>query len=91
MMQREIQELINKIALKYDKPVYVIEELFMSQWKFVKERISKEEPSAFKTIKLPKWGKYYLAERKLNHIKSHNKKREDNAGSKNKTDDKPAA
>lgn len=73
MIQREVQEIFKKLAIKYNKPVQVIEEIFLSQWKFLKEKISKpEDIIEFKTVKFPKWGKYYLSENKLKHIKRHN-------------------
>lgn len=73
MIQPEVQEIINRLAKKYNKPVQVIEEIFLSQWRFVKEKISKEDDkmSTYKTIKLPKWGKYYLSVLKLNWIRKH--------------------
>lgn len=74
MIQKEVQELIKQIAKKYNKPIYVIEEVFLSQWKFLKDKISnsKDDMEDFKTIKLPEWGKYYLSESKLAHIRRHN-------------------
>ena len=76
-MQKEIKDLIKKIAKKYNKPEHVIEEIYMSQFQFIKTSISSpEDPSDIKTISLPKWGKYSLSKGKLRWINKHKEKNE---------------
>lgn len=74
MIQPEVQEILIELSVRYNKPIHVIEEIFMSQWKFLKNRISCNDiqKDQFKTIKFPKWGKYSLAKRKLDWIRKHN-------------------
>lgn len=91
MIQKEVHDIIVELAKKFNKPVYVIEEIYLSQWKFLKEKVSQEGKlcNEFKTIKLPKWGKYYLSESKLAHIKRHKEENErrriENTKSSNQT------
>ena len=62
MIQKRIEVLLKEIALKYNKPIYVIEEIFMSQFRLTREQIRSLE---FNTIKLPNWGKYVASNKKV--------------------------
>jgi hypothetical protein len=67
-MQKQIRELIDKVADAHGLPSYVVEEIYLSQWRFVREVIRSGE---CKTVMLPKWGKYLVSSRKLEYIKKH--------------------
>lgn len=60
-MQKRIEDLLKELAIKYTKPIYVIEEIFNSQFKLVTETMRSLE---FKTIKLPNFGKFIASEEK---------------------------
>ncbi len=66
MLQKRISLIIDEIAEKYGKPSYVIEEVFLSQFKLVKETINSLE---FKTIKLPSLGKFIASDKKVEEFK----------------------
>ena len=84
-MQARIKKLLEEIAVKYNKPVYVIEEIFNSQFKLTRDNIASME---FPTIKLPNWGKYIPSESKLAKIdyKTKIEKRKQKYGDKTKSD-----
>jgi len=73
MSQKKVQELLKKVAQKHELPMHVIEEVYLSQYRKLKEELRSLE---FKTIKLPNWGKYIPSQRKLNKI-NYDRKRED--------------
>lgn len=64
-MQARIKRLLEELATKYNKPVYVIEEIYNSQFKLTRDMMAELE---FKTIKLPNWGKYIPSKAKLEKI-----------------------
>lgn len=68
MAQKRIEQLFEELAKKYNKPVYVIEEIFNSQFKKLRKEINSLD---FKTIKLPNWGKYIPSKDKLSKIKKY--------------------
>jgi len=72
MAQKRIEEIFKALAKKHDVPVYVIEEVYMSQFKMVKQTMNDLE---FKTIKLPCWGKYVPSKTKLEKVDYSEKKK----------------
>lgn len=60
-MQKKIESLLKELAIKYNKPLYVIQEIYMSQFKKLHEEIKTMDQ---KTIKLPNWGKYIASKSK---------------------------
>lgn len=69
MTQKEIKDRLKKVASKYNKPYQVIEEIFNSQFLFLKHETSKNVPDDIKTTMLPNWGKYCLMPKKLYMIR----------------------
>lgn len=66
--------MIKNISSTYGLPDYVVEEIWLSQFRFVRDKIKEGE---YKTIMLHKWGKYTPSLRKLEHIKKHVNKEAD--------------
>lgn len=75
--QKWVNKLIGKVAKEMNLPEYVVEEIFSSQFKFLKEVISnsKEEDKP-PIVMLNYWGKYYPSMRKIKYIKTRNESRE---------------
>jgi hypothetical protein len=75
--QKWVNKLIKEVSEEMNLPEYVVEEIFTSQFKFLKEVISKskeeEKPSI---VMLNYWGKYYPSMRKIKYIKTRNESRE---------------
>lgn len=67
-MQKKVQEILSKLAKKYDLPVHVIEEVYNSQFGIIKENI---KGFTFKTIKLPNLGKFAASKNKVSKIKKY--------------------
>ncbi len=67
-MQKRIQQLLEQIAKDHSKPLYVIEEIYLSQFRATRDQIRSLE---FKTIKLPSWGKYIASQSKLDKIQKY--------------------
>jgi hypothetical protein len=75
--QKWVNKLISDVAKKMNLPDYVVEEIFTSQFKFLKEVISKsKEEEKPPVIMLNYWGKYYPSMRKIKYIKTRNESRE---------------
>jgi hypothetical protein len=68
--QKWVLNIMEEIGKKYDLPLYVVEEIFNSQFKTLRENIKKTEKPLI--IMLPKWGKYYPSEAKLKYINDAN-------------------
>ena len=94
MAQKAIEALFKELGKKYNLPPYVIEEVYNSQFKKVKEEINSLE---FPIIKLPSWGKYVPSKKKLERFDYTEKRKllelkklklKDNAGTNN-TGDQP--
>ncbi len=64
-MQKQIEQMLKELAVRYNKPYPVILEIYNSQFKLTRDMISSLE---FKTIKLPGWGKYIPSQDKLSKI-----------------------
>ena len=64
-MQARIRKLLEEIALKHNKPVHVIEEIWLSQYRVLRDSMASMD---FPTVKLPAWGKYIPSQDKLNKI-----------------------
>lgn len=62
MAKTRIELLLEEIAKKYDKPYYVIWEIYMSQFKKVREEMGTLN---YETIKLPAWGKFIPSQSKI--------------------------
>lgn len=77
--QKWVLRLIEQVAKEENLPTFVVEEVFNSQFKFLKETISKskecEDGVIPPTIMLPYWGKYHPSLRKLKYIKTRNEAR----------------
>lgn len=71
MAQKKIEDLFRKLAKKYNLPANVIEEVFMSQYKKVREEVNALE---FPTIKLPSFGKFIPSKTKLSKYKYETQK-----------------
>lgn len=66
MIQKRVQKILKEIALKHNKPYYVIEEIYLSQFRLTKQEINS---LGFKTIKLVGWGKYITSNKKVKSFK----------------------
>lgn len=64
MPQKKIEDLFKELALRHNLPVYVIEEIYNSQYRKLKAEIKSLE---FKSVKLPAWGKYIPSKKKLSY------------------------
>lgn len=64
MAQKRIEDLFKELALRHNLPVYVIEEIYNSQYRKLKAEIKSLE---FKSVKLPAWGKYIPSKKKLSY------------------------
>jgi hypothetical protein len=60
-MQKKIESLLKRLAIKYNKPFYVIYEIYMSEFRKTHEEINTMNQ---KTIKLPNWGKSIVSKSK---------------------------
>ena len=74
MAQKKINDILRELSKKHNLPLNVIEEIYESQWKKLKEEASSLE---FKTIKLPNWGKYIASNKKLSQRKEYYDKKRD--------------
>lgn len=70
-MQKRIEDIFKELAVKYNKPLYVIEEIYNSQFKLTAETMRSLE---FKTIKLPNFGKFIASKEKTTAKKYIRKK-----------------
>ena len=69
-MQKQVISLLEAKAKELNLPYYIVEEVFMSQFKFVRERIKEANINEeFPTILLNNFGKFSLSKRKLIIIK----------------------
>lgn len=69
--QKWVIKLIEEVAKERNLPYYVVEEIFTSQFKLLRDTISdSKECEIPPIIMLPYWGKYYPSERKLKYIKT---------------------
>ncbi len=62
MTQKKISNIFKELSKKYNLPEHVIELVYQSQFKKMKECISSLN---FPIIKLPNWGKYIPSKKKL--------------------------
>ena len=62
MAQKRTNEMFKILAQKYDLPIHVIEEVYQSEFKKLKEEINSFN---FKTVKLPSFGKYGASKTKI--------------------------
>lgn len=65
------EEIIKDLAEKYKISAQEIERAAMSQFKFAKQMMEKDN---FPSIRLPFFGIFRASKKKLNHIKKHNEK-----------------
>lgn len=65
------EEIIKDLAEKYKISTQEIERAAMSQFKFAKQMMEKDN---FPSIRLPFFGIFRASKKKLNHIKKHNEK-----------------
>lgn len=74
--QKWVNKIINEVSKEMNLPNYVVEEIFTSQFKFLKETISKsKEEEKPPVIMMNYWGKYYPSMRKIKYIKTRNESR----------------
>jgi hypothetical protein len=66
MAKTRIELLLEEVALRTGKPYYVIWEVYMSEFKKMREEMSTYN---FETIKLPYWGKYVASQNKVENYK----------------------
>lgn len=74
IIHTKIQELFKSLAIKHNLPIHVIEEIYISQFRKLREEIRSLD---FKTIKLPAWGKYIASQRKVKRMPKYNKIKDD--------------
>ena len=74
-MQKRIELLIDELSKEISISPEIIENIFMMQWKFVKEEM---QNGKFKTIKLQSWGKYIPSEKKKQRIENGRKTTKNN-------------
>lgn len=65
------EEIIKDLAEKYKISTQEVERAAMSQFKFAKQMMEKDN---FPSIRLPFFGIFRASKKKLNHIKKHNEK-----------------
>lgn len=65
------EEIIKDLAEKYKISTQEVERAVMSQFKFAKQMMEKDN---FPSIRLPFFGIFRASKKKLNHIKKHNEK-----------------
>jgi len=65
------EEIIKDLAEKYKISIQEVERAAMSQFKFAKQMMEKDN---FPSIRLPFFGIFRASKKKLNHIKKHNEK-----------------
>lgn len=68
MLQREVRDIIRRVAEESQLPVQVVEAAFLSQFKCAKQTASEGEagnPATFKNIKFPKLGTLKTSESKI--------------------------
>lgn len=68
MLQKKVEEMLKEVALKWDKPLHVVEEVFMSQFKLTRKSISSLN---FEVIKLPALGKFIPSDNKVINLKEY--------------------
>jgi hypothetical protein len=69
--QKWVIKLIEEVSKEKNLPYYVVEEVFISQFKLLRDTISESKELEYPPIiMLPYWGKYYPSERKLKYIKT---------------------
>lgn len=73
-MQKQIAKILQQVADKENLPYYVIEEIYLSQFKFAYEVLSSPDnnvENGYKTIKLS-FGKFYPSFKKVRKKKELN-------------------
>ena len=66
VIQKKLQKVISKLSIKYNLPENVIEEIYTSEFDYLKKIIRSDK---LETIKFPNWGKFYPSIKKLQYIK----------------------
>lgn len=84
MAKSRIELLLEDIAKKHNKPYYVVWEVYMSQFKKVREEMSSLR---FETIKLPSWGKYIPSEERVIKYRENHNINNDAGGEAKNTED----
>ena len=64
-MVKNKEELIYKLATKYNLPISKVEEIITFQFKFVKNIMKKGD---FESIRLPYFGKFSAKKERIRHI-----------------------
>lgn len=62
MAQKTVENIFKILGKKYNLPINVIEECYLSEFKKIKEEMSSLD---FKILKLPSFGKYIPSQKKL--------------------------
>ena len=75
-MQKELEIVYREIGEKYNVPAYVVEEMFLFQFKFTAQQIRKDP---HKITMLPSFGKFAPSLKKIKWILKHNERNSNNA------------
>ena len=68
MIQKRVEQIIQEIADKHNKPYHVVEEIYLSQFRLVAETM---KGLTFETIKLPSFGKFLTSRKKVVDFKRY--------------------
>lgn len=68
MIQKRVELILKEVAKRHNKPYDVILEVYMSEFRAVRDTIKSLE---FKTIKLPCFGKYITSDKKTIDFKDY--------------------
>ena len=70
MIEKEHEDILNKLAEKYDLPTYVVESIVKSQFKFVQEKIEEGECAK---VRLHHFGVFKVKHKRLYIINKNTK------------------
>ena len=70
MIEKEHEDILNKLAEKYDLPTYVVESIVKSQFKFVQEKIEEGECAK---VRLHHFGVFKVKPKRLYIINKNTK------------------
>ena len=82
MAQKKVEDILKRIALKYDLNWHVVEEIYNSQFKKAKLEINTLENPI---IKIPNFGKFIPSSKKVEKKKINAQRKHDREANSNKS------
>jgi nucleoid DNA-binding protein len=77
-MDTQYKNIIDKLAKKHSLPVFIIEEIVNSQFKFLRDKVI--STGEHKSYRLTNLGMFTISPRKLKWIQNHNMKKKKSNG-----------